>query len=102
LEEWSLRKKRREEERDIKMRKRRAEARARAHEQASSRQGDAKEPSGPEGGDSGPKMEDFMNSMPGLEKMMSDPEIMEMFSDPGNSRQDYLSCLKIILLALVS
>jgi suppressor of tumorigenicity protein 13 len=75
LEEYGLRKKRRDEERDIKLRKRKAQERARAHEEAKSSTPFAEEASGP-------GMEDFMGKAPGLDKLMNDPEVVELFSDP--------------------
>jgi len=82
-----LRKKRRDEEREIKLRKQRAQDRARAHAEAKST------PSSGVGSDTfsdassgGANPGDFMGGMggiPGLDKLLEDPEVVELFSDPG-------------------
>lgn len=95
IEEWRLRKKRRDEEREIKLRKQRAEERARAHAEAQksapageeSAAGGGVPPGGMPGGfpgaGAGGMPGGFPGGMPGMDKLLNDPEIMELFSDPG-------------------
>jgi suppressor of tumorigenicity protein 13 len=76
LEEWQLRKKRRDDEKELKLRKRRAQERARAHQEAKQFPQHA-EDDGTEPG------EGFnLGSMPGFEQLLKDPEVMQLFSDP--------------------
>jgi hypothetical protein len=69
VEEWRIRKKFRDEERDIKERKKKAQDRARAHAERASAHKD----------DDG-SAEDLFGGMGGI---MNDPEIIELMADPG-------------------
>jgi len=81
VEEWQIRKARHNEEKDLKRRKRLQQERMRAHQEAKAH---PPPPSGDDDDDEGAGfgMPPGAGGIPGLDKLLSDPEILQLFSDP--------------------
>jgi len=96
VEEWQVRKARHDEEKELKRRQRLAKERMRAHAEAKAnppppRMENDDDEDDDDGGAGGFKMPGGgAGGIPGLDKLLGDPEILQLFSDPGKSTMHQL------------